>query len=61
MNIMHHRYNSLQMTPERFAAFKKDYTYAQAEGFDAFVFDGHPVLVSYAKYLIEYFELRFGL
>lgn len=36
--------------------FKKDYEAAYKYGEDEFTFEGHPFLVDYAKYLIEYLE-----
>jgi len=38
---------------------KQLYERAIAAGVEAFKFEGHDVLVTYAKYLIEYLEDRF--
>lgn len=35
------------------------YTNAVARGEDQFEFEGSPILVAYAKYLIEYLDSRF--
>lgn len=43
--------------------FKEEYAKQQAGGKDkhaTFKFDGHEFVMGYAKYLIEYLELRFG-
>lgn len=58
MNTMQHRKDTIHFTPESFARFKKDYAYAKAEGFDTFIFEGHEVLVDYAKYMIQFMEMR---
>jgi hypothetical protein len=60
MNTMQHRKDTIHFTPESFARFKKDYAYAKAEGFDAFNFEGHEVLVAFAYYMIEYIENQIG-
>jgi hypothetical protein len=57
---MKHRKNTINFTKESFERFKQDYAYAKAEGFDAFTFEGHEVLVNYAKYMIAYIEMRLG-
>lgn len=44
---------------EDFARLKKEYAKALAEGKEQFVFDKHVLLVSYAKYLIEYLQSKF--
>ena len=40
--------------------FKHDYEMAVACGLDCFQWQGHPFLVGYAKYLVEYLEMQFG-
>jgi hypothetical protein len=54
------RMNSINFTPEKLEAFKKAKAQAEAEGKESFVFEGHEVLCSYAKYVIEYLEHKFG-
>jgi hypothetical protein len=58
--VMKHRTNTISFTPESFARFKRDHAYARAEGFDAFTFEGHEVLVEYAKYMIAYIQMQIG-
>ena len=38
---------------------KRKYAEAMKSGSESFEFRGHPLLVSYAKYLIEYLEIQF--
>jgi hypothetical protein len=49
----------VSFTPESLKVLKRAYDKAIAEGRDQFVFHGHPLLVSYAKYLIEFLEAAF--
>jgi len=60
MNMMYKRTDTVQITPENLSRLKKDCAYARAEGFDAFVFEGHPVLVRFAEYLIEHLDQHSG-
>jgi hypothetical protein len=55
---MKHRTNTINFTKESFERFKRDYAYAKAEGFEAFTFEGHEILVAYAKYMIQYIETQ---
>ena len=48
-------------TPAKLTKFKRDYAKAITDGKVTFMFEGHEVLVRYAKYLIEYLENRFGM
>lgn len=41
--------------------FKRQYEEAVTEGKEVFQMDGHDILVSYAKYLIEYLEQLKGM
>jgi hypothetical protein len=41
-------------------ALRDAYEAAKAAGQEVFQFDGHDILVSYAKYLLEYLDGRFG-
>ena len=43
---------------ENFPEFKKLYEDAVAKGEESFFFNQRPVLVDFAKYVIEYFEHR---
>jgi len=60
MNVMHKRTNTVHITPDNLAQLKSDCAYAKAEGFDAFIFEGHPLLVGFAEYLILHLEQQFG-
>jgi hypothetical protein len=48
--------NIVEFTEESFKRFKKAYEDASSEGKEQFTFEGNDVLVSYAKYLIQYVE-----
>ena len=50
----------INYTPELLAKLKRQYRHAVEVGQDQFVFEGHDILVAYAKYLIEYLDGRFG-
>ena len=43
-----------------FKRFKRAYEKARDAGLELFDFDGSPVLVSYAKYVVEYMEGKNG-
>jgi len=45
---------------EKLKMLKKDYQSAVDNNAESFVFDGHELLVSYAKYMIEYLEGQLG-
>ena len=48
-------------TKEKFELFKQEYAKHRSNGPDyVFKFEGHEVLVQYAKYLIEYLEGQFN-
>lgn len=49
-----------EFTPAKLAKLRKAYGAAVASGAEQFEFEGHPLLVAYAKYLIEYLEGRFN-
>lgn len=46
--------NTISFDKETAKAFQREYKYALAAGDDQFTFQGHDVLVSYAKYLCEH-------
>lgn len=50
----------LQFTKDLLATFKKSYELALENNLEIFTFNGHEFLTSYAKYLIEYLESKFG-
>jgi hypothetical protein len=43
-----------------FQAFKKAYEEAKQKKLSVFMFEGHEVLVTFAKYVIEYLEEKDG-
>lgn len=47
------------ITLENIERFKQEYRLAQNQKKEVFVFEGSEVLVSYAKYVIEYFDSLF--
>jgi hypothetical protein len=50
---------TINFTPQKLADLKVAYEKAKAAGKESFVFEGNELLVSYAKYLIEYLEGQF--
>lgn len=47
-------------TPTKLKALKKEYEkFGPDDHLQVFKFEGHDILVGYAKYLIEYLEMRF--
>jgi hypothetical protein len=50
----------INWTPDKLAALKRAQAHAIETKQDQFKFEGHDMLVSYAKYLIEYLETQFG-
>ena len=51
---------SIEMNPAALKELKTRYDMAVRNGDESFVFDGQIVLTTYAKYLIEYVESKFG-
>jgi hypothetical protein len=50
--------DSLVFNEERAKEFKQYYEYARDDKVVSFIYDGREVLTSYAKYLVQYLELR---
>ena len=50
---------SITFTRAKLHELKVAYNWAKALGQTQFEFEGHPLLVDYAKYLIQYLELTF--
>ena len=44
----------------KYKKLHKAYRRAKNAGEDTFVFEGHEIVVGYAKYLLEYLETRLG-
>ena len=51
----------VQFDAPRLKALKVDYDKSVASGQHEFTHDGNQYLVAYAKYLIEYLEIRLGV
>jgi len=51
--------DKIDFTPAKLAELKKVYDKTVLAGKDRFTFEGHEVLVSYAKYLIEFLDRKF--
>ena len=51
--------NTIHFTEVKFSTLKRAYERATKDGETQFKFEGHDVLVSYAKYLIEYLTSHF--
>ena len=50
----------ITFTPEKFAALRRAYQHAVETERESFEFEGHELLTSYAKYLLEYLSTRFA-
>jgi hypothetical protein len=50
---------TINFTRAKLAQLKDHYTMAKRRGADQFEFEGHPIIMAYAKYLIEYLESQF--
>lgn len=44
------------LTPNEVESFRKEYKNALDEGKESFSFDSQEILVSYAKYVLEYYD-----
>lgn len=51
----------IQWTPAKLEALKERYRVARDSGAETFKFEGMVVLGTYAHYLIEYLEEKFGV
>ncbi len=51
--------DTIQLTEQSLKQLKKQYDKAIEDKQEVFTFQGHELLVSYAKYLIEYAETQF--
>tara|TARA_Y100001937_G_scaffold27619_1_gene39736 strand:- start:198 stop:365 length:168 start_codon:yes stop_codon:yes gene_type:complete len=49
---------TITFSQEKLQHLKDAYAVAVTEGRDQFTFEGHELLTSYAKYLIEYLTLK---
>ena len=49
---------NITFSQEKLKQLKDAYAVAVTEGRDKFTFEGHELLTSYAKYLIEYLTLK---
>ncbi len=50
---------SINFTPVKYALLKEAYKEAKHNNKEMFVFEGHDILVSYAKYMIEYLGMKY--
>ena len=50
----------MEFTKLKYIKLKGAYRNAVRNGKDQFVFEGQAILTSYAKYLIQYLEMKFG-
>lgn len=50
---------TINFTRAKLDELKQAYTKAKQKGAEQFEFEGHPLLVAYAKYLIQYLEGAF--
>lgn len=53
--------NEINFTRRKLVEFKRLYNQAVIDKKEQFLFEGHEVLVSYAKYMIEYLDGQFGI
>jgi hypothetical protein len=49
--------NTITINLKTYQALKKEYLKAVSENKNIFIFEGNELLTSYAKYLLQYFEL----
>lgn len=52
--------NVITWTPDKLATLQRMYDHAVKNSVDQFEFEGHALLTSYAKYLIEFLKGRFA-
>lgn len=52
--------NTVNFDKQKLAKLKSQYNKAIKDGKESFIFDSNELLVSYAKYLIEYLETIFN-
>lgn len=52
--------NTINFTPDKLTKLRKQYLEAIQNGQESFLFEGHEMLVCYAKYLIEYLDMQFN-
>jgi hypothetical protein len=57
--VMHNRNITSFVNRKSYERLKKDYAYAEAEGFDSLLFMDRQILTSYAKFLVEYLSHHF--
>jgi len=50
----------LEMNQKTFERLKTAYEAARQQGLDSFVFEDNEFVTNYAKYLIEYIEMKLG-
>ena len=53
-------YTYVAWTSDKLKELRKAYKQAKDADVESFVFEGHELLMGYAKYLIEYLEMEFG-
>lgn len=51
---------TIEFTKEKLERLRRAYRLAERQKVETFTFDGHELLVRYAKYLIEYLDTKFG-
>lgn len=52
---------TINFTPNKLVKLKAIYESAKQAGVEQFDFEGHELLTSFAKYLIEYLEMEFDI
>ena len=50
----------MEFTKAKYIKLRTAYNRAMREGKIQFTFEGQEILVAYAKYLIQYLEMRYG-
>lgn len=50
----------MEFTKLKYQKLRRAYNNAVRQGKEQFVFEGQDILVAYAKYLIQYLEMRYG-
>lgn len=51
--------NTINFNRDKYERLKEQYAAAKAAGLEQFEFEGHALLVAYAKYLIQYLDTLF--
>lgn len=51
----------IELTPDKLKKLEKAYQDADSKGISILEFEGHEILTDYAKYMVKYAKLQFGM